>query len=105
MQALTLSGMAYRITRLLVALLVVVLAPRLASAQNTGDLEPEVTGIGKKMSIAGLRYIDIHRQSRNQNEPGPIVHYFHKPLFILKTAATPYRRLPKIVITQPRVIG
>jgi hypothetical protein len=33
------------------------------------------------------------------------VHYFHKPLFILKTVPTPFNGYPNIVVQQPRVMG
>ena len=69
-----------------------------------GTIEPEVTGIGAKISIADERYIAIHRQSRNQNV-GPVVHYFHRPLFILKTNPHPLAGYPPIVVSPPRQIG
>jgi hypothetical protein len=69
-----------------------------------GTIEPEVTGIGAKISIAGERYIAIHRQSRNQNV-GPVIHYFHRPLFILKTNSHPIAGYPPIVLGTPRTIG
>lgn len=79
--------------------------PHSAMAQDAEDVEPKVTGIGARMSLAGARYISIHRQNRDKNEPGTIVHYFHMPLFILQTSAKPVDDLPKIVVKQPSVIG
>jgi hypothetical protein len=75
------------------------------SPQDTGGtIEPEVTGIGAKISIAGERFIAIHRQSRNQNI-GPTIHYFHKPLFILKSRSQSIADYPPIVLDPPRQIG
>ncbi len=98
-----------RPTTFLIGVIVIGLQARFVTAQSAstesaGDIEPQTTGIASRMSIADLRLIEIHRQNHDKN-PGPIVHYFHKPLFILETTANPFSGYPNIVVVKPRDIG
>ena len=68
MQRFTRAGTGYRVAGLVAAVMVIGLQPRLAIAQQTGDIEPELGGIGT-MSIAGRRAIAIHRQTPTRMRP------------------------------------
>ena len=70
----------------------------------SGTIEPEVVGIGNRIGLADTRFISIHRQSHNQNS-GPIVHYFHKPLFILNVGPVRSDGLSNIVVGPVKRIG
>src|ERR1700739_612295 len=71
----------------------------LASSQTSSSdefIEPEVTGMGIQLSRAGVRYIDVYRQAHTAENPA-IVHFFHKPMFILMTNSNPRPGAPNIV--------
>lgn len=66
-----------------------------------GDFEPSGEGIGERIAISSDRYINIHRQAENKGI-GPVRHYYHRPLFILKTNPKPIEGFPSIVLDAPR---